>query len=143
MHQINIQQKAVIVEAILENKQNAEGKINTRLIIPLTPFISGVRFEAEPVVTEIIFDAIPLDLKALQGQDVHLSTVTMPDLVGSIFLGDYDNVVEATYLKFSKQSDQGVQLLGELVLNFEIAGIAKNEILAFAVPCRHFDELIL
>jgi hypothetical protein len=106
-----------------------------RIVIPLSPFDSGLSYVAQPEKTELVFEWYNLSLSdpnVLNALD--LSHSNYPDAESSVYIGSAHNLCNVKSLKLSKIKGQRYRIVGELDIDFETEGVAQNE-------SFHFDTV--
>ena len=109
-----------------------------RFNIPLIPIDSGLRYEPQPLDTEIVFEWLKLDLADptdLEG----LEWTSQPedDTEVSIYIGSAHNPCDIRDMKFYKIDENTYRVDCSLFVDFEYEGVAQNEEFYFST------ELIL
>ena len=103
-----------------------------RIEIPLVPFDSGLSYESQPVETVILIDWLNLKLADPSDLDgISITTEKGSNEEISIYLGSAHNPCDINMLELTKIAEQEYSILGELFIDFEHEGIAKNEIFRF------------
>ncbi|MBB1319925.1 hypothetical protein H5123_20090 [Shewanella sp. SR43-4] len=103
-----------------------------RISIPLEPFDSGLDYEEQPVKTEIILDWYKLGISSPDDLDgLNLKHESYPDAEGSIYVGTAHNWCDVKKLEIFKIEDASFCVVGEIYVEFENEGVAKNELFKF------------
>ena len=122
------------VEAYWFENENIglENTLFHRISIPLAAFDSGLDYEEQPVETEIVLDWYKLDLSSPHDLDgLNLKHESYPDAEGSVYVGSAHNWCDVKKLDISKNDDAIFSVVGEVSVEFENEGVAKNEIFKF------------
>ncbi|PSL12545.1 hypothetical protein CLV44_11774 [Marinobacterium halophilum] len=103
-----------------------------RISIPLAAFDSSLDYEKQSVETEIFLDWYKLDLSYPDDLDgLNLKHASYPDAEGSVYVGSAHNWCDVKRLVISKNYDASFSVVGEVFIEFENEGVAKNEIFKF------------
>ena len=138
MNNIQLQSKTKAlkgsVEAYWFENENIglENTLFHRINIPLVAFDSGLDYEEQPVETEIVLDWYKLDIPSpddLNG--LNLKHESYPDAEGSVYVGSAHNWCDVRGLDISKNEDTSFSVVGEIFVEFENEGVAKNELFKF------------
>ncbi|GAB1270337.1 hypothetical protein NBRC116493_35910 [Aurantivibrio infirmus] len=138
MHKIGLQKKTKAkigkVEAHwFENESIGLRKtLFHRITIPLEPFDSGLEYEEQPLLTEIVLDWYELKLENPSELDgANLSHELYPDAEASVYVGYAHNWCDVKELVFSKINDGSYEVKGYVIVEFENEGVATNEPFTF------------
>ncbi|MFK8011126.1 MAG: hypothetical protein AB8B80_03730 [Marinicellaceae bacterium] len=103
-----------------------------RIIIPLEPFDSGLDYDEQPVLTELVLDWYELNMdNPLELDGMNLSHACYPEAECSIYIGCAHNLCDVKKLLFSKINNNTFNLIGSVVVEFENEGVAMNEVFKF------------
>jgi hypothetical protein len=103
-----------------------------RIKIPLTAFNSGLEYESQPVKTEIVFEWLILNLNDPSDLDgLTISSKKHKTLEASVYIGGAHNWCDVINLNIKKKKGDTYAIDGELLIEFENEGVAKNEIFKF------------
>ena len=109
-----------------------------RVSIPLKSFDSGLDYEEQPVETSIEFDWYELKLLAPQKIDgLNLSAENYPESEASVYVGCAHNWCHVNKLLISPGTNNEFQVSGELFIEFQNEGVAKNEPFSFATTVTY------
>jgi hypothetical protein len=103
-----------------------------RITIPLTAFNSGLEYESQSVKTEIGFEWLILNL--IDPTDLDGLTITSQKydrLEASVYIGGRHNWCDVIQLNIKRKKGDTYAIDGELLIEFENEGVAKNEIFKF------------
>jgi hypothetical protein len=138
MNKINLQKKAQARGGSAEKywfENEAIGLEKTlfhRISIPLTPFNSGLKYEPQPVETQIVIEWLNLNLVASADLDnLQISSLKYEDLEASVYVGSAHNACEVLKLNFQRKEGNNYQVEGEISIDFESEGVAQNEVFSF------------
>jgi hypothetical protein len=138
MEKINLQNKAKTKKGTAEmywHENEFTGLKRTlfhRIIIPLTPFDSGLEYESQPVKTKIFIEWLALNLANPEDLDgLNISSQKYEGLQTSVYIGHAHNWCDINYLHIKRKKDNVYFIEAELMLDFEHEGVAENEIFTF------------
>jgi len=138
MQTINLESKTNALPGEIESywfENESVGLKNTlfhRITIPLSPFDSGLEYEQQPVETAIVFDWYKLNLKCPEDLDgLNLRHDTFTDAEASVYIGCSHNWCHVKSLEISLLSGGEFRIKGNLIVEFENEGVAKNEPFCF------------
>jgi hypothetical protein len=138
MNKINLQKKSQARGGSagkywFENKIiGLEKTLFHRISIPLTPFNSGLKYESQPVETEIVIEWLILNLTNPDDLDnLQISSQKYEGLEASVYVGSAHNVCEVLKLNFQRKEGDNYWVEGEIIIDFESQGVAQNEIFSF------------
>lgn len=129
------------VEAYWFENENIglENTLFHRISIPLAAFDSGLDYEEQPVETEIILDWYKLNLSLPDNLDgLNLKHESYPDAEGSVYLGSAHNWCDVKNLDIFKGEGASFFVIGEVYIEFENEGVAKNETFKFETSIEFF-----
>jgi hypothetical protein len=147
MDKIDLQAKTQALPGTIESfwfKNEAIGLEKTlfhRVSIPLSPFDSGLEYETQPISATIEFDWYKLGLSdpgQLDGLD--LSHSAYPDAEASMYVGGAHNWCQIHTLKLSHIEKNTYRIVGELLVEFENEGVAKNERFKFSTTVMYANS---
>jgi hypothetical protein len=99
-----------------------------RIYIPLEPFDSGLDYESQPLVTEIVIDWLNLKLKEPTSLDgLKLTSNHDDDTEVSIYVGSAHNPCDIKKMKFKKIGENSYEVDCSLLVDFEFEGVAPKE----------------
>lgn len=138
METINLQNKTKALLGQIENywfendNIGLEKTLFHRINIPLTPFNSGLEYESQPVETEFVIEWLELNLKTPEELDnLKITSKLYNGLEASIYLGYAHNPCEIKKLNLIKIAPDFYKIEGEILIDFEFEGVAKNESFLF------------
>jgi len=109
-----------------------------RISIPLKSFDSGLDYEEQPIETSIEFDWYELKLPdAKQIDGLNLSAENYPESEASVYVGCAHNWCQVNKLLISLGENNELHISGELIVEFENEGVAKNEPFTFATTATY------
>jgi hypothetical protein len=103
-----------------------------RVYIPLKPFDSGLDYEEQPVKTTIIMEWLNLNLPDPNDLDnLFLKSTQEDEMEVSIYIGGAHNPCNIIEMTWKRMSTSSYTVVGELAVDFEYEGVAKNELFKF------------
>jgi hypothetical protein len=103
-----------------------------RITIPLTAFNSGLKYESQPVETQIIIEWLILNLINPADLDgLKISSKAYEQSEASVYIGGAHNWCVVTQLNIKRKKGDTYAIEGELFIEFENEGVAENEIFTF------------
>jgi hypothetical protein len=99
-----------------------------RIYIPLEPFDSGLDYESQPLVTEIVMDWLNLKLKEPTSLDgLKLTSNRDDDTEVSIYVVSAHNPCDIKKMEFKKVGENSYEVDCSLLVDFEFEGVAPKE----------------
>jgi len=115
-----------------------ENTLFHRIYIPLEPFDSGLKYEDQPVETEIVIEWLKLDLVDPDNLDgIEVSNRAYEDAEASIYIGHAHNICDIKKLTFKRIEKDIYQVTGDIVVDFENEGVAQNESFSFQTMIKY------
>ena len=132
MEGIGLQKKAKLKEGTIEKywfENESIGLKKTlfhRIEIPLEPFESGLKYEDQPIETEIVIEWIEIGNPNFE-ERIRLSSLDQEGMEASIYLGGAHNNCEIIILEIKSIGSKKHKINGEFIIHFVEQGIGKDE----------------
>jgi hypothetical protein len=146
MHRINLQEKTKARKGTVEAywfENELTGLDYTcfhRITIPLTKFYTGLEFDPNIVLTEIVFDWLVLDLDDPRNLDkLMICDANYPKLETSVYIGGRHNWCNVQELSINQKSAFLYAVVGKLIIDFEAEGVSQNESFCFETTIKFIE----
>ncbi|WP_196888462.1 hypothetical protein [Aureivirga sp. CE67] len=136
-------EKGLIEMFYFENKEmGLEKTLFHRIVIPLTPFDSGIKEVKQPEETEIVIDWLELNKdNPLDLDNITIKTSFDDETETTISLGGTHNPCDIKEVTLSKIGENLYKIKGELFVDFEFEHIGKNENFSFEAELDFDTEI--